>query len=62
MNTAKDEVKTLLSNLPEDCTLEDVQYHLYVFEKIHKGLERADNEGTQSQKEIEKEFNQWTTS
>jgi hypothetical protein len=34
MNTAKDEVRSLLDKLPEDCSLEDVQYHLYVIEKI----------------------------
>ena len=28
MNTAKDEVRALLDSLPEDCTFEDVQYHL----------------------------------
>ena len=54
MNTAKDEVKTLLDTLPDECTLEDVQYHLYVVEKIQRGLERADTEGTASQDEVER--------
>jgi hypothetical protein len=35
MNTAKDEVRELLDKLPENCSLEDVQYHLYVIEKIN---------------------------
>lgn len=61
MNTAKDEVKTLLDTLPDECTLEDVQYHLYVVEKIQQGLERADTEGTVSQGEVERMFSQWTT-
>ncbi len=30
MNTVKEEVKTLLERLPDDCTIEDIQYHLYV--------------------------------
>jgi hypothetical protein len=42
MNTAKDEVKALLDKLPDDCSLEDVQYHLYVVEKIHRGIVRVD--------------------
>jgi len=42
MNTAKDEIKALLDKLPDDCSLEDIQYHLYVVEKIHRGIERAE--------------------
>ena len=30
MKTAKDEVRELLQNLPDDASLEDIQYHLYV--------------------------------
>ncbi|MGH7494703.1 MAG: hypothetical protein ACREOO_20215 [bacterium] len=35
-NTAKDEVKALLMKLPDDCSIEDIQYHLYVLEKIRE--------------------------
>ncbi len=38
--TAKQEVEQLLGHLPDDSTLEDIQYHLYVLEKIKHG--RAD--------------------
>ncbi len=61
MNTAKKEVESLLSRLPDDCSLEDVQYHLYVVEKIKKGRERAEEEGTLSQEEVERKFSKWTT-
>jgi len=37
MATAKDEVEQLLQRLPEDSTLEDIQYHIYVLEKIKRG-------------------------
>jgi hypothetical protein len=57
MSTAKEEVKTLLDKLPDDCSLEDVQYHLYVVEKIHRGIERAEEEGVLSQDEVERKFN-----
>ncbi|MDR9466832.1 hypothetical protein [Marinospirillum sp.] len=60
MNTAKDEVKTILDSLPDDCSLEDVQYHLYVVEKINKGISRAEMEGTRSQSEVEEKFRKWT--
>jgi len=61
MNTAKDEVKSLLNKLPEDCTLEDVQYHLYVIEKIQRGISRAETEDTMPQEEVERKFSKWTT-
>ena len=54
MGTAKEEVKALLDKLPDDCSLEDVQYHLYVVEKIHRGIERADKEEVLSQDEVER--------
>lgn len=61
MYTAKDEVKSLLKKLPDNCTIEDIQYHLYVIEKIQKGIERAKKEGTVSQEDVEKRFSRWTT-
>ena len=61
MNTAKDEVKAILDKLPDDCSLEDVQYHLYVVEKIQSGIERAEKEGTISQGEAERNFSKWTS-
>ncbi len=38
MNSTKDEVKSLLDKLPDECTLEDVQYHFYAVEKIQRGI------------------------
>ncbi len=35
--TAKQEVEQLLGHLPDDSTLEDIQYHVYVLEKIRRG-------------------------
>ena len=61
MNTAKQEVKTLLEQLPDECVLEDIQYHLYVVEKIQRGIARADTDGALSQDDVEKKFSQWTT-
>ncbi len=59
MNKAKQEVQSLLQKLPDDCTLEDIQYHLYVIEKINRGLQRAKSEGTISQREVEKRLGKW---
>lgn len=59
MNTAKQEVQALLSKLPDDCSLEDIQYHLFVIEKVNNGLEAADFQGTVSQEEVEKRLAKW---
>ncbi len=61
MNTAKEGVKSLLKKLPDDCTLEDIQYHLYVAEKVQRGIERAEKEGIIAQEEVEKRFSKWTS-
>lgn len=33
MSTTKEQVQSLLQQLPDDCSIEDIQYHLYVIEK-----------------------------
>jgi predicted transcriptional regulator len=35
--TAKDTVRQLLDRLPDDCSLDDVQYHLYVVQAVARG-------------------------
>ena len=42
MTNAKQRVRELLDRLPDDCTLEEIQYHLYVIQQIELGL--ADSE------------------
>jgi hypothetical protein len=61
MSTAKEEVHALLSRLPDDCSIEDIQYHLYVIEKVRHGLEIADAQGTVSQEEVEQQLSKWLT-
>lgn len=61
MNIAKDEVKCLLDQLPDNCTFEDIQYHIYVVEKIQRGIERAEKEREFSQQEVENTFKKWTS-
>jgi predicted transcriptional regulator len=39
---AKQAVRELLEKLPDDCTIEDVLYHLYVLQRISQGLAEAD--------------------
>jgi len=59
MSTAKQEVESLLKKLPDDCSLEDIQYHLYVIEKIQRGIEAAEKKCVVSQEEAEKHIGNW---
>ena len=61
MATAKEEVNQLLGKLPNDCSLEDIQYHLYVLEKVRNGLEAADTKGGITQEEVEARLSKWLT-
>ena len=61
MSTAKEEVHALLSRLPDDCSLEDIQYHLYVIEKVRHGLDIAETQGTMSEEEVERRLGKWIT-
>jgi hypothetical protein len=36
--SAKDTVRALLDRLPNDCSLDDVLYHLYVVQAVGRGL------------------------
>ena len=59
MATAKTDVQNLLNKLPDNVTLEDIQYHLYVLEKIEKGIQRGNKEGWIDNKEVKKRFSKW---
>ena len=52
MKTAKGQVRKLLENVPDDASLEDIQYHLYVRQKIEKGLNAAEQGRTLSHEEV----------
>ena len=60
MKTAKDEVRDLLEALPEDVSLEEIQYHLYVRQKIQRGLDAAREGQTISLKDVARRLSSWT--
>ncbi len=62
MSVTKEKVQSLLNKLPDDCSIEDVQYHLYVIEKVENGLEAAQTQGTISQEEAEQHLSKWRVS
>ena len=61
MRTAKQDVRELLDQLPDEATVEDIHYHLYVLEKIRRGEARAKTEGTVTQNDVEARLAKWIT-
>ena len=59
MKTAKQEVRDLLDQLPESASLEDIQYHIYVRQKIRKGLEDEAHGRVVPQAEVERRMARW---
>jgi predicted transcriptional regulator len=58
--TAKEEVQNILNALPDTASFEDIQYHIYVREKIERGLRDAENGNTVSHEEAERRLSKWT--
>ena len=59
METAKDEVRRILDALPDDATLEDIQYRIYVRQAIDAGLRGIAESRTLSQEEVEQRVARW---
>ncbi len=56
MSDDKDKVRELLERLPDNCSLEDVQYHLYVMRLVEEGLADADAGRVIPQEQVEEEL------
>lgn len=59
MIPAKEEVRRILNQLPDDSTLEDIQYHIYVRQKIDRGLKDIEAGSIMSVDEFEKRMINW---
>ena len=59
MNTIKQTVENMVRNLPDDCSIEDIQYHLYVLEKIRRGLESSERHGVLTHQQAKERLKKW---
>jgi predicted transcriptional regulator len=59
MNAAKEEVMRILDRLPDDVSLDDIQYHVYVRQKIERGLEDVEAGRTLSEEEFDRRMTKW---
>jgi predicted transcriptional regulator len=59
MPSAKEEVMEILKRLPDNSTLEQIQYHLYVRQKIERGIKDLEEGRTFTQEEMERRMEKW---
>jgi predicted transcriptional regulator len=59
MQTAKEEVRKLLDQIPDEASFEEIQYHIYVREKVARGLADAAAGRVISAEEAERRMAKW---
>ena len=59
MATAKEDVRHLLEQLPDDVSLEQIQYHIYVRQKIERARAEVRAGHVLSQEEAEERMAKW---
>jgi predicted transcriptional regulator len=59
MATTKKTVQAVLDTLPEDCSLEDVQYQLYLRQRLQKSVAAAGAGRVVTHDEVKKRLAKW---
>jgi hypothetical protein len=62
MSPVKEAVIKLVQSLPDDCTVEDMQYHLYIREKVEGGLQAIEEGKEVSEEEADQRIEEWLAS
>jgi hypothetical protein len=58
MSTTKQDVELLQKRLPDNTSVEDIHYHLYVLAKVRRGLMMPASTG-RFQEDVEASFRKW---
>jgi predicted transcriptional regulator len=61
MGSAKEEAIQLIRRLPDDATLEEIQYHLYVEQKVRRGIRDVEEGRVYTQEEVEERMKRWVS-
>jgi predicted transcriptional regulator len=62
MSQLKEAAINLIRSLPDDCTLEDIHYHLYIREKVERGMAAIDEGRVVPHEEAERRIAEWVKS
>ncbi len=56
MQTAKDAAKSLIEQLPDSATLNDIMYELYVKQKIERGMQASREDRITPHSDVKKRY------
>jgi hypothetical protein len=59
MQTVKQQLRSIIKKLPDNCTVEDVLYHVYLLQKVRRGVEDIEKGRFHTQEEVEAKVKQW---
>ncbi len=59
LNTEKMEAESLIKNLPAKSTFEDIQYHLFVAEKLKNARQQVKEGKVFSHEEVKNKLSRW---
>ncbi len=59
MSSVKRALLDLVKKLPDDCTLEDVQYQLYVRQKVDRSMKAVAAGRVHSHEQVKKHLAKW---
>ena len=54
--TVKEQVRKMIEQLPDECSVEDVQYQLFLIEKVRRGLKSIDEGKGIPHEQVRKQF------
>jgi predicted transcriptional regulator len=57
--TAKEQIRKMLDDLPDEVSFEDIQYHIYVRQKIERGIQDVIEGRVVDQDEAERRMARW---
>jgi predicted transcriptional regulator len=56
----KEEVIELIEKMPDDCTVEDILYELYLKQKVDKGLQDIQEGRVVEHEEVKQRMSRWS--
>ena len=62
MQSIKAEVIEMIQSLPDNSTLDEISYHLYVRSKVERGLKAVDEGRFVPETDAEKRITEWSES
>jgi hypothetical protein len=60
--SVKEEILGMIQRMPDDCTLEDIQYRLYIRQMVEEGIADVDERKVVPHDEAKKRMREWLKS